>query len=307
MELEERMRELEERLRELEELKEVRAETKPDRNESGKVIGIVRYTTDSTIKCGMVVLFADHLARSLPPHIPVYLIDYAVRESKTPGKYYVKCFNAMKEEQWKAYKERMEEEKRKLEEELKNLENSLELLKKQEKMREIAELLGVPAEEFEKVAMLSKDALVTYLTACGLDVVHDFWYWILVLLNGKVVAFDVEYWKYKIASYPVEERPEKFASNKSAVVYIDDAGLEEFEAREIATALAEKGFKTFWWGEGSSRSAGVAIVMPKNSELFKKFMAVKTTSIPAPIKKLIYCEVLGLDIKKLSEVSKSAW
>mgnify|MGYP001772926830 CR=1 FL=1 len=303
MNVESRIGDLEKRLQELS-IREVRCETRPDADRK-RVIGIVRYSNDPNVRYGMIVLFTDQLATSLKPYTSVYLAEYEVRQSRIPDRYYVKCFRVYTAEEWNDLMKKIQEEKTKIEEELKKLK---ELQQRKEQVYALAALLKVSAEEVERAMLLGKEALAGYLASCGHDVVYDLiWDQFIVLRDDDAILFYLTVLGHKVLKYPIRDRPDKFVSKKNGIIYIDDAKLEEFEAQEIAKALASRGFKVFWWGEGSGGSGSLAVIIPKDSELFRKLMAVKTTDIPAEIKKLIYCEVLGLNPKELPEVSKSAW
>ena len=288
-----------------------RAKTKPDRSGNG-VIAVIEWTgDDGNLGVGMIVLFSDNLRYSLKPYENVYLVDYQVRESRS-GKKYVKCFRCLTEEQYGALKEDAERR-------LKEIEERIERQRIREEAESAARELGVSTEVVWRAVELARREMYDaawqlLLRETGAMAALSWHYTEALLVFSARSAAWVElllqkpWWtvKAKRITLPTQYSPYKCFSEECAMFTMDDA-FEEFEAKEIAEALCQRGIPAVYTEPGSLHLADITILLPKGSPLFRKLMAVKQTDMPREIKKLVYCEVLGINPKKLPEVSKAAW
>ncbi len=289
-----------------------RAKTKPDRSGNG-VIAVIEWTgDDGNLGVGMIVLFSDNLRYSLKPYENVYLVDYQVRESRT-GKKYVKCFRCLTEEQYGALKEDAERR-------LKEIEEEIERQRIREEVESAARELGVSAEAVRKAVELAKrgmyeaawqvlvkesGALAALLAPAQCYALFVFdarsAAWVTLFFGETTRSVKVEK-----CFLPYEAYTTKCISDDYAVVVLDDA-FEGFEAREVAEALAQRGVPALYECPSSRNLGAVTVLVRRGSQLHRKLLAVKQTDMPEEVKKLVYCEVLGINPKKLPEVSKAAW
>jgi len=253
------------------------------RGRDNNVIGIVKSANCADgVASGMIVLFSNP-----PPPLneTVYLIEYQVRDSKT-GKKYVKCFKWLTEKQVEELNKRREEEE------------------KRRALEETSKILNIPVDTLMRCLDLDIRMAVEVLgretkrTVFGIGA--GYWKCLLILLtHSKAIYIDVgtKVWA-KIVDLPIDFDVHEAYSEKGVIV-IDDA-FEYFECREIAKALVKKGIPAVYYGGESGAKNSVTIVLPKDSELFKRLLAIKQTNMPIDIKKLVYLEVLGISKKEVA-------
>ena len=262
---------------------------------NGKVVGYVEYSSDENVKKGMIVLF------STPPSplVPVWLQTYVVRDSKA-GKKYVKCFKYLKDQEHKKLIEELEKRK-------KELENKIYVL-------DVAEKLKVSMEEASRIYKLlqegKNDLLAHYFYRkynCD-AIIYSFKYFFVV---KGMKALEIEDVGFNNIAIRITEKTlpcdspllDKCVSDKYTIVVLDDV-FEQFEVIEVANALKEKNIPSMYWCCETGSYSVLTILLPKDSQLFKKILAIKQSKLPRELKILLYCEALGLDINKLPEISK---
>lgn len=229
-----------------------------------QVIGIIKETTGE-VNAGMVVLFSN------PPKegMEVVLTTYQVRDSKTSGKKYVKCF------QWieaSVLEKTIRELEEKIEE-LKKIEKEAELRRiRQENLQALSQI-GLGEEALRLLEANQYEAFATLLVKSGTKaVLWNEYYGLFLIISEKSIKITLNNEKIEVeeCTLPLRFKPEKWlAAEDKEIVRID---------LEIPNAVASQYHESF-----ILVSKGVA-------EKLKKIM---DSRLDEETKKKLYEAILG--------------
>jgi hypothetical protein len=197
-----------------------------------QIIGIIKETRGD-VNAGMVVLF------STPPEksgVEVALIEYQIRQSKTSGKQYVKCFHWIQAD---AVQKMIQELEKKLEE-LRKIEREKELQQLRKQNLQALSRLGLGEEALKLLEAKQYEAFATLLIKSGTKaVLWEEYYGLFLIISEKSIKITLNNEKIEVeeCTLPLRFKPEKWlAAEDKEIVRID---------LEIPNAVASQYHESF--------------------------------------------------------------
>jgi hypothetical protein len=232
----------------------------------GKIIAIIHGEETGEVKPGMIVLFSS------PPEkagLEVALIEYQIRQSKTSGKQYVKCFHWIQAD---AVQKMIQELEKKLEE-LRKIEREKELQQLRKQNLQALSRLGLGEEALKLIETRQYEAFALLLIKGGAKaVLWNEYYGLFLIISEKSIKITLNNEKIEVeeCTLPLRFEPEKWlTSEDKEIVRVD---------LEIPNAVASQYHESF-----ILVSKGVA-------EKLKKIM---DSRLDEETKKMLYQKLLG--------------
>jgi hypothetical protein len=253
--------ELEDELQRLKSLPRAMSATGRD----GKIIAVIHGEETGEAKPGMIVLF------STPPEkagLEIVLTEYQIRQSKTSGKQYIKCFRWVEKD---AVQKTIQELEKKIEE-LKKMEEEKKLQELRQRNLHALSQLGLGEEALKLLEIREYDAFASLLKKNAKAVLWDD-YGRFIVIDERVIELTLDdEIKIRECELPARFEPEKWVtSGEQEIISVDC----EVKAKSL---IAKTGWRSF-------------VLLPK--EVAEKVKKIRDAKLDEETKKMLFQKLLG--------------